>query len=307
MKKKINIPKTFFGFLLASLFFWTLINLSKEYTTQITIDAVYSNLPIKKTIISTPVKKIPLLVKGTGFKLISTNFNTNSVQLNLEKLTHKKQTDYYFSTNKLHSEIQNQLKSGINLIAIQKDTIPLKIGTLHSKKVPLKTNLDISFQLGYDLSKPIALSPASILISGEKSLIDEISFLNLKKIKLENLSEKTSIDSEIIIPDNIKASVRSAKINITIDQFTEGEIEVPVLIKNAPKEINIFPKKVKLIYKVGLQNFNKINSSLFKVECDYNLSKINEVSYLTPKITKLPDSISLVRMTPKKIDFLIHK
>lgn len=284
-----------------------LINLSKDYTTQITIDARYTNLSIKKTIISTPVKKIPLLVKGTGFKLISTNFNTNDVQLNLEKITHKKQTDYYFLTNKLHSEIQNQLKSGINLIAIQKDTIPLKIGTLHSKKVPLKTDLDISFQLGYDLSKPITVNPSSILISGEKSLIDDISFLNLKKIKLENLSEKTSIDSDIIIPDNIKTAVTSAKINITIDQFTEGEIEIPVLIKNAPKEINIFPKKVKLIYKVGLKNFNKINSSLFKVECDYNLAKINEVSYLTPKITKLPDSINLVRMTPKKIDFLIHK
>ena len=307
MKNIFNIPKTFFGFLSASLLFWLLINLSKEYTTEVNINLVYTNLSIKKTIIDTPVKKIPLLIKGNGFKLISSSFTSNSIELDLKKINKKKHNDYFFLTKNLHSEIQNQLRSGIELIQVERDTVPLKIGILHSKKIPLKTNLNINFQLGHDLSTPIIVKPDSVLISGEQSLLKTINFLNLEEINLENLSESTEINSIIDIPQNVKTNITSAKISIIVDKFTEGEIEVSVLVKNAPKGINIFPKKVKIIYKVGLKNFNKINAHLFKIECDYNQIKIKENSYLTPKLIKSSDLITLVRIVPEKIDFLVHK
>ncbi len=307
MKNTFNIPKTFFGFLLASILFWLLINLSKEYTSEITTNIIYTNLSIKKTIINTPIKEIPLLIKGSGFKLIATSLSNNSIELNLENANKKKTNNYYFLTKKLHSEIQRQLKSGIELIQIQIDTIPLNIGTLHSKKIPLKTDLNITFQLGHDLSSPISIKPDSILISGEQSLLETIILLNLEEINLENLSESTKINSVINIPDDIKTDITSAEISINVDKFTEGEIEVPVFVKNAPPGITIYPKKVKIIYKVGLKNFNKININSFKIECDYNEVKNNDISYLTPKLTKSSSLITLVRKVPEKIDFLIHK
>ncbi len=307
LKKKSNIPKTFFGFLTASILFWLLINLSKQYTTEILFQVAYTNLPIKKIIIDTPVEKIPLLVKGSGFKLISTNFKNNILALNLSKVKNKDTNDYYFLTKELQPKLKNQLPSGIKLIRIQKDTIPLKIGTLHTKIVPLKPNLDLNFQLGYDLATPLKITPKNVLISGEKLIIEKIKELNLIEKKLVNVSENTKITSKIQIPEHVKTTLKSAEISIFVDKFTQGEIEIPVLVKNAPKGINIFPKKVNVIYKVGLKNFNKINPNLFKIACDYKQIKIDETSYLTPKLIKKPDSITIIRIVPKKIDFLIHK
>ena len=307
MKNIFNIPKTFFGFLIASLLIWLLINLSKEYTVEIAIDTVYINLSTQKTIIDTPIKRIPLLIKGSGFKLISTSFSNDKITLDLEKTSKKKDIDYYFYAKKLHSEIQSQLKSGIELISIQKDTIPLKIGTLHSKKVPLITNLDITLKLGHDLSSPISVKPNTVLISGEQSLLKEISFLNLEQINLENVAENIKTKVSVNIPPSIKTDITSAEISVFVDKFTEGEIDVPISIKNAPKGINIFPKKVKIIYKVGLKNFNKIAANFFKIECDYNQVKNNQSPYLTPRLVKTPDSVTVVRIVPEKIDFLIHK
>ncbi|WP_422090655.1 CdaR family protein [Tenacibaculum ovolyticum] len=307
MKKTFNIPKTFFGFLTASILFWLLINLSKEYTTQINFDLVYTNLPIKKTIIETPIKQIPLLVKGSGFNLISTSISNNLIELDLEKINKKRGIKYYFLTKKLHSEIKEQLKSGIKLTEIKTDTIPLKIGTLSSKKVPLKTDLNITFQLGHDFSKSTSVKPDSVLISGEESLLKNITFLKLDKINLKNISESSKIITNILKPKDIKTNITSAEVSISVDKFTEGEIEVPVLVKNAPKGLNIYPKKVKIIYKIGLKNFNKINENSFKIECDYNKVKNSEVSYLIPKFKKSPDIITLIRIVPEKIDFLIHK
>ncbi|WCC45493.1 hypothetical protein PJW08_05280 [Tenacibaculum finnmarkense] len=90
MKKTFNIPKTFFGFLSASVLFWLLINLSKQYTTEIETVVTYSNIAIQKTIINTPIKKIALVVKGSGFKLIAQNFINSNIKLNLEKAHRKK-------------------------------------------------------------------------------------------------------------------------------------------------------------------------------------------------------------------------
>ncbi|CAL2078784.1 conserved hypothetical protein [Tenacibaculum dicentrarchi] len=307
MKKNFNIPKTFFGFLSASVLFWLLINLSKKYTTEIEIAVTYSNITIQKTIINTPIKKISLIVKGSGFKLISQNFTNSTVKLDLEKAHKKKNNNYYFLTKNSYSEVQRQLNSGIELIKFQRDSIPLEMGNLASKKVPLKTNLELNFQLGYDLASPIKITPSHVLISGETSLIDKINFLNLSKETLKNISESTTLKSTIETPKQVKKEVSFAKISIIVDKFTEGDIEVPITIKNAPKNINIFPKKVKVIYKVGLKNFNKINANLFKVSCDYKQITSNETSYLTPKLIQFPDSITIQRIVPKKIDFLIHK
>ncbi|WP_417801007.1 hypothetical protein [Tenacibaculum sp.] len=309
MKTTFNIPKTFFGFLTASVFFWLLINLSKEYNTTIVYDVEYTQLPQQKTLIATPVKNLSLQLKSSGYNLLVASITHKPIELNIDNALRKSGTNYYFLSKNLIPEVQEQLKSSIELLKIEEDSIPLKIGILSSKKVPLKPNLNISFQLGYDLSKPVTITPDSVLISGDETYVAETEFLNVEHITLENLSKSIDIHSSIIFPENtqLKSSHSTAKISIDVDKFTEGEIEVPVFVKNAPNGINVFPKKVKVIYKVGLQNFNEVTPDLFKVECDYLQAKNKEVNYLTPQINDLPEIVTLVRIVPNKIDFLIYE
>nr|WP_299033227.1 hypothetical protein [uncultured Tenacibaculum sp.] len=309
MKKNVNIPKTFFGFLIASIFFWLLINLSKEYNAEVEYDIEYTKLPQQKTLIDAPFNKLTLDVKSSGYNLLMSSINQKPITLQLDKAVKKKGSNYYFLSKNLHSEIQHQLKYNIELNSITQDTIPVKIGLLSSKKVPLKPNVNISFQLGYGLSKPLNLTPDSILISGDETDVNKIEFLNLDSATLENISKNTNITSSILFPENIqlKASHKSVDIELLVDKFTEGEIEVPVLVKNAPKGINIFPKKVKVIYKVGLKNFNEITPDLFKIECDYLEAENNELNYLTPKLKDVPNLATVLRIVPDKIDFLIYE
>ncbi|MDE0536122.1 hypothetical protein [Tenacibaculum sp. L6] len=309
MKKNVNIPKTFFGFLIASIFFWLLINLSKEYNAEVEYDIEYTQLPQQKTLIDAPFNKLTLNVKSSGYNLLMSSINHKPITLQLDKAVKKKGSNYYFLSKNLHPEIQHQLKHNIELNSITQDTIPVKIGLLSSKKVPLKPNVNISFQLGYGLSKPLNLTPDSILISGDETDVNRIEFLNLDSATLENISKNTNITSSILFPENIqlKASHKLVDIELLVDKFTEGEIEVPVLVKNAPKGINIFPKKVKVIYKVGLKNFNEITPDLFKIECDYLDAENNELNYLTPKLKDTPNLATVLRIVPDKIDFLIYE
>ena len=86
-------------------------------------------------------------------------------------------------------------------------------------------------------------------------------------------------------------------------------MEVPFEIDNLPEDIKIdaYPKVVKLSFKVGLSNFNKINENSFSVRCDYAFSKQNNLAYLIPKLDIKSDLVRDVKIIPGRIDFLIQK
>ncbi|OSY88597.1 hypothetical protein WH52_06370 [Tenacibaculum holothuriorum] len=291
---------------------WLLINLSKKYTTQVSYTLNYINLAQNKIFEKEPLKEIPITIKGTGFKLLAANFSNKSLDVNLDKIYKTKNNGYYLLSNNLKANFQKQLANGIELQQVDIDTLHLNLGLLASKKVPLVADLDLNFQLGYDLSKPILLQPDSINVSGTKKLLDKLTHFNLQKVTLENISENLTTTSKIILPEEfnqLKLNTTNTTIQLFVDKFTEGEFEIPILVKNVPNSIklNIFPKKIKVVYKVGLKNFNKITEDSFSVECDYLQTQKNNVSYLIPKLINKPEMVTSVRIIPNKIDFLINK
>lgn len=312
MKKISDIPKIFFGFLLASFLMWFLINLSKEYTTQTSYKVIYTNLPQDKIFENEPLSEIPITIKGTGFKLFAANFSKKNIKISLEKTYLKNKNNYFLLPNNFNKNIQKQLANGITLQQVDIDTLHLKLDKLDSKKIPLTPNLNINFDVGFDLSKPAQLKPDSIIISGSKELLKKINHFNLQEITLDNVSENITTISKIVIPEEykqLKLNTTETTISLFVDKFTEGEFSIPVTIKNIPNslKINIFPKKIKVIYKVGLKDFNKITPDSFIIECDYLQSEKSNVSYLIPKLVTKPNLVTSVRITPNKIDFLINK
>ena len=140
MKSIKKIPKTFISFLVVSILIWFLITLSKEYTTTIVFPVSYSSLPQDKLLEKDPVAEIELLIKGSGFKILSSKFSRNSILLSTDNLGKKTASKYFFLPKNQQVNIQKQLLSGIQIEQIIRDTIHLEIGSLTSKKVPVKLN-----------------------------------------------------------------------------------------------------------------------------------------------------------------------
>ncbi len=203
------------------------------------------------------------------------------------------------------------MSSGLKLESISKDTIYLKIGRLKTKKVPLTPLLDIKYRLGYNIAEDIKVTPDSILISGPELQLKNIHSINLKTLILKDIHKNIDKICTVVLPknsDKIKTNTKTANVKIVVDKFTEGKVIVPVLIENAPKEkITIFPKTVKVVFNIRLKSFNKITPASFKITCDYQQAKKNDLTYLIPKITLKPEEVSSVRIVPEKIDFLIYK
>ncbi|MDD7915971.1 hypothetical protein [Polaribacter ponticola] len=312
MKNLNKIPKTFIGFLIASFLIWLLITFSKEYTTVVTFPVSYSNIPQNKLLQETPIKEIDITVKASGFKLLRTKFNNYSLQLDASKLKRKSKSKFYFLIRNQLTKIQLQLPNEVEIQEVIQDTISLNLGILKSKKVVLKPNININYHIGYDLLDEIFVKPDSIIISGPESKIKNIHYLNLSELKLNDV--KNSFESKVDILendkiDNIKFSTLKATISGSVEKFTEGNLQIAFKTKNLPNKINLttLTEKVDVFFVVALSNFAKVSEASFKIECDYAISKNNNLGYLIPKIISQPDFIKSVKIIPTKIDFLIQK
>ena len=310
MKTSRKISKTFISFLVASFLIWLLITFSKEYTTVITYAVIYKNIPQNKLLQEAPVNKIDITVKASGFKILRSNFKNKKIQLEASNLQRKEHSKFYFLTKNQVKKIQQQLLFGVELKEIEQDTIYLNLGLLTSKKVALKPNLYINYHIGYDLLNEIKISPDSIVISGPEAQVEKTNYLDLSKLKLDDVKSDFSEEVTILkLNNNFKISDLKTIISGSVDKFTEGKLQVSFTTKNLPKDINltILSEKVEIVFVVALSNFSKISEASFKVECDYLISEKNNLGYLIPKVILAPDFIKSIKIIPKKIDFLIQK
>ena len=312
MKKSSKISKTFIVFLCTSLFIWALIKLSKQYTSYIIFPITYTNLPQDKLLQETPQKELKVLIKGSGFRLISSSLSKRNIGLNTDKLELKNNHKYFFLTSKLTSTIQEQIGGNLEVKGFFQDSLFLSLGKLKSKKVVVKAATNLTFQLGYDLSKKIKVSPDSVLISGPEDQIDKITQINTTSLNLEKVHSdiKSTLQLESLsVYENVRVNVNEVEVFGKVEKYTEGSLMVPFVVKNIPFgiELNTFPKEVKITFKVTLSDFNSVTPKSFVVECDYNTTELDNLNYLMPKIITKPNVISSVKMVPNKIEFLIQK
>lgn len=312
MKTSKKIPKTFISFLVASFLIWLLITFSKEYETLLTFKISYKNIPQDKLLQETPVEKINMSVKASGFKILRSKFRNQTLAIEASSLQRKKGSKYYLLPKNQQYKIQRQLISGIVLQEINIDTLYLNLGSLASKKVALNPDINIKFHVGYDLLEPIKVQPDSVIISGPDSQISKLQSLNLQELSLEDVKSDFSVELPIVRPKNsniLKLNTPKAIISGKVDKFTEGSLQLPFIIKNLPENVklNTLENKVKVIFIVALSNFSKVSESSFVVECDYSVSEKNKLDYLIPKVSTNQGFIKSVKVVPSKIDFLIQK
>ncbi len=312
LKTSQTISKSFLGFLGASFLIWVLITFSKEYKTVIEYEVNFINIPQKNILLETTPQKIASYVSGSGFRLFWSQLFDQKIKLDVSKFAKTSQNKTYVLPKNQLSNIQEQLMSGVEIENILKDTLYVKMGFLHTKKVPLKPNLNINFQVGYNLLGDVKVTPDSVLISGDENQLKSIQFLDLESLKLTNVKGNFSNKVAILKPSqskSIKLTASKALISAKVDKFTEGSLQVPFKITNVPTDIKIttLSETVLVTFVVALSQFSRVSEASFIIECDYEMSTKNELGYLIPKIVLKPDFVDNIKIIPTKIDFLIQK
>ena len=301
--------------LLLSTFFWVTKKFSKEYQFQLPVQISFKNLPDNKIVLYNTDTTILLDVKTQGFNLLFYKFfrKNKKTEINFNSLNSFSKDGYvYIKPDEIINSVKKDIYNGFTVIENYKDAFKFKYVNSYSKKVAIKLQLQIRLRNQYFLYNNITPSPDSVIITGYKNTLDEISFLNTRPVIMNDLYTSGVVYADIAIPDvkpKIITYTKRVNLKIDVEKYTENELEVAVNVKsiNQQKNIRLFPEKVKVSYLVAIKDYKDIKSEAFNLFVNIdNLSEINS-NKVEIEIGRIPPKIKLKKIYPENVEFIIFK
>lgn len=313
--KNIKVSKkllTFSFFLVLSSVFWVLNALDKEYTTTVKFPIVFYNFPENKTLINNIHRKIDVKITAYGYDIIGKIKSTNKIlKVNFKKfaLTKNKKSDtnsYYILTGVFQKKINEILGANSKILNIYPDSLNFTLANITSRKVTIKPNIKLNLGKMFMQTDEVKVIPSEVKISGFKSQLDTIKYVETELLETANLSDSVNLSLKLKSIEGVKFSFENVKVSIPVEKFTEKSVKAGVNILNLPDSLKmiLFPKKVKIRFKVGLRIYNKITAADFKINVSYKNTNSKKMKI---SIVEMPDNIKITAIFPEYIDYIIEK
>lgn len=291
---------------------WFLNALSKNYTTTVSYPVKFVNPPKNQFLANHPPENFELKVEAYGFTLLrhKLSLSFSPIVLNLTNITRNLESNagnYSINSKNLVRKISDQISNEITITDIQPEYFSIVLDSLRTKTVPVEINVKTDFKSQFKLKYPISSAPNQIKITGPSNILDTIFAIQTKQKEFNKLDADIEKTIDLIAPNKTTITPEKVSIKIEVERFTEKEIKIPIHVLNKPDNITVklFPSETKVLFSVGLSEFDKIKSTDFNAYVDYNLIETG-VENLEVKIDKKPNFIELIRFNPEKIEFLLE-
>lgn len=293
--------------LLVAVLLLLLNKLSRNYIGDVKGSIHYAHLPEGKAPTAPLPAELNLFIETTGFRLIWSKMKKPpTIRIDLSALKTS-----YLATSELKSLITSQISPDYHLVAIAPDTLYFNFDKGIQKKVPVIPDIVISFKKQFDFTEPMIITPDSILVSGPQNVVDTIEGWRTKRLVFENLDKSIQAEVPLIAPPSHSISITPDKIKyvIPVEEYTEKTLEVTAEIINIPgkREINIYPNKVQVIFRVGLSNYEHVSAENFRAAADFAGVDIKRSKYVPVKILQSPSFIKNLDYSPKSVEFIIYR
>ena len=306
--KKINI----FALFLALSFTILILNkLSRTFTNTITFSVNTVNLPETYVILNDSSQKLNVTFKTYGFKFLRYYLSKPKLTLDYDYKTDLTDSTFTWSKQRSFSKINEQFDKDVELISISPDILVFKYDENTTKDIPVVLQERIQFSPGYDVLDGFIITPDTVHIIGPEKLVNSINEIKTIPLELKDIHLNIDQKLELELPkDNgyIQFSHKSVRLKAKVEKFTEGTFNIPVTLKNSPKNVTLkyYPKSVSVSYYTNLSGFNAVLEKDFKVECDY-AKRVENQSYLVPELVAQPKTVKSAKIIQQKVEFIISE
>ena len=301
----------FLFLLVLSTLFWVLTVLSKDYTTTVHYEADFVDLPIDKLLIEDKNVDLHLQVIAPGFTILAHRLSfRKKIPLSLTSFIPKKIGDkwnYYWLGKQSISQLQEALPTNMQLLHIQPNRIDIMLDEKAERVVPIQIKSELSFKDLFRLKQSVKLEPSTLVISEPKAVVDVFDGIGTEMLSLNDIDSDLNgeIEIEHLNHSEINYSLNTVKWSLKVEQFTEGEIRLPLSVNNVPDgyEIKIFPDEVTVNYLVSLDKFELVKTEMFATNISFN----SEYKRLPIEIVRQADFVENVRIKPSKVEYFLIK
>ena len=303
--------KVFLVFVMISTFFWLLIKFSKEYTTLVRFPIKYTSVPNDMVWGEIPKNSLHISTTASGFQHLGYAFGGKKIYLDMSKIRSLGNDQFFLLPEEQISSIIRQFPSNLELIYRSPDSIFFDLSKKINKKIPVVLNDSLILAPSFQFVEKAAINPDSITISGPASLVSKVEEIETELFFKENI-RKNNTETVRLKPlniDKVEISESIVNVSLSVEQFTQNTIEVPIIIRNVPEGylLKIFPDNIAVTFNTGLSNFESINQSSFHVIADYNKIDEDNSQFIPLDLKLLNDKAELVKFEPSEVEFLLRK
>ena len=302
IKKYIYIILFFF----VSFSFWILTKLSEDYSSKLTLEIDIINTPDDYIVKKQNINSILVFIKASGFELFYNKLFQNKLIVDLEEekiVDDKIVIDY----NENKFKLKETLNSNIDISNVFPDQIVIELEQVVNKFVPIVLENELKIKSGYGLRSPVDLSPDSIQVSGPLKEISKISYVSALIDADLNIENDYTADYEIVRDKKISYEFSSGKAVIYVDRYSEKTIKIPILVRGIPDslDLRLYPNEVDISFQSSIKRLKNISEKDFIVSVSFDPKKKNLSKDLDVSIDSFPSSLKNLKISHKKVEFLI--
>ena len=306
--KKLN-TYTFFFFI--SFAFWFLTMLSKTHETTFSVPVKYINPPADLMEVVHPADFIQVRVKAAGVSILLyhlINYNVLSLDYevaNSQPITNGK--NLFWIMNSKREKISQILGESIQIMNITPERIVIPFINKTRREVSVILNQDIKFKQSFWLANNIELVPSSVILYGDKNLLDSISSVTTDLLKLDELDQDQLHEITVVIPNGLRCNTNSVLVEVNVEPFIEEVIIQEVKIRNLEEgySMKIFPREASVTIRISKDKYHLLKTNFLRLYID--ASKIEEQKTLTINYENMPEGVKLERIYPNRLEFLLIK
>ncbi|MGD8428634.1 MAG: CdaR family protein [Balneolaceae bacterium] len=289
------------SFILA-LCLWLMVNLSRDYNLNVELPIRLGSVPQDKALVDKLPKMATVSVTGEGWKLI--NLYNNPPGINV---------DVRDTEVNLFDQVQQQMNAmpDISVQKVQPLILTLKLEDRLSKRVPVRSRVNLTFKGQYGLVGSENLQPDSITVSGASSLINGINDWPTDSVQFQDVSNNMSRVVKLKAPGELIDLSRNEVIyNAHVEQFTEGEAKVNIETRNLPegRSVSFSPTAVTVKFDIPISEYTDIkNTHPFRAFVRYTEIEEDSTGFVTPQIEQVADDFHIKMRTsqPRRVAYFI--
>lgn len=315
--KKSNIKlKSFLFFILLAVIFWFLNALSNDYYTVIQTEIKYTKLPENKILINELPQEVQLQVRGHGFSLLQNMVARlfSNVSLDVSTIIENNKNfnndnTLVWRSNQIKIQIEKQLSDDITVLEVHPGEIIMAFSDAIEKNIIIKPDVKITCQKKFMQHGQTEVEPDSILVKGPNLMVDKIKYIETEYVEFLDLN--ASIKQQIMLKpiEKVVFSSNDVSIKINVEEVSQGEITIPIKIKNLPDtvELKLLPQEIKIEYFAFISDYNTIKPTDFDITINFDSLLNNPTNEINPVLEKYPQYISHIKMYPENVSFIIEK
>lgn len=287
-----------------SLCLWLMVNLNRDYNLNVNLPIVLGNIPADRALTEELPDFATVSISGEGWQLINIYNNPPQIFVDLTE-----------NEINLYDQVREQMSANPDLSVqkVQPLFLNLDMEEKVSKKVPLVSNVNVTFKDQYDFARTPGFEPDSVTISGAASIVQKIDKWETVEVEIENVGDDISTPVSLKQPEAlISISPKTVTYKADVAQYTEGESRVFVQSRNMPdgRTVSFSPSFITVRYDVPVDEYAQVQNlgAPFIAYVTYEQIRRDSTGFVVPNIeqsTSTNLNLKLRSFQPTEISYFM--